>query len=101
MKLYHATTQENVSKIIKDWAIKPQGFDKCIFLADNKTSAAMFLAIRGEKEIVVFEVDASKLDNSKLERSFDHNEKFFRCKAYMYTDKISLDDVDELYEYHL
>ena len=101
MKLYHATTQESSNKIIKDWAIKPQGFDKCIFLADNKTSAAMFLAIRGEKEIVVFEVDESKLDNSKLERSFDHNEKFFRCKAYMYTDMISLDDVDELYQYHL
>lgn len=101
MKLYHATTNETADKIIRDWAIKPQGFDKCVFLADNKTSAAMFLALRGAKEITVFEVNSDILDKSKLEESFDHSRTFFKCRAYMYHDKISLDDVDITYQYNL
>lgn len=101
MKLYHATTIMNFDRIVIDDCMKPQGFDKCIFFADNKTSAAMFLAVRGEKEIIVLEVDADKLDQSKIEESFDHNEAFFKCKAYMYKDQIALDDVDNIYKFHL
>lgn len=99
MKLYHATTIMNFDRIVIDDYIKPQGFDKCIFFADNKTSAAMFLAIRGEKEIIVLEVDADKLDYSKIGESFDHSEAFFKCKAYMYKDQIPLKDVDHVYRY--
>lgn len=101
MKFYHATTSSNFNKILEDDCIKPQGFDKCIFFADNKESAAMFLAIRGEKLIFVFEVDSSNLDKSKIEESFDHNEAFFHCKAYMYKDYISLDDVDDVYRFRI
>lgn len=101
MKLYHATTQANFNKIVEDGFLRPCGFDRCIFLADNKTSAAMFLALRGEKKIIVFEVDSNVLYEDELTESFDHSQSFFKCRAYMYTDDISLDDVDMIYQYDL
>ena len=101
MKLYHATTQANFNKIVEDGFLRPYGFDRCIFLADNKTSAAMFLALRGEKKIIVFEVDSNVLYEDELTESFDHSQSFFKCRAYMYTDDISLDDVDMIYQYDL
>lgn len=101
MKLYHATTKENATRIFKDFAIKPQGFEECVFLADNETSAVLFLSVRGEKDVVVFEVDTNNLDIYKLEESFDHNRKFFRCKAYRYKAKISLNEVNSINLFNL
>lgn len=85
---YHATETKNIKSIIEEGL--HTGFDGVIYLADSPENAAKFLAIRLIKDIVVLEL---KLDEDKIEESFDHNEAFFKCKAYMYPEDVQLKDI--------
>ena len=93
---FHATPYENLLSIV-DNGIKT-GCDRVIYVADNPTSAAMFLAVRGCKDILVVEV---KLPSSKLVESFDHSEAFFRCRAFTYDKPISTKHIKNYTRYDL
>ena len=54
--------------------------------------AAKFLLVRGIKNLAIFEVNIRK--NSKsLAESFDHSFTFFKCRAFIYTKDIPLENI--------
>lgn len=83
MKYYHGTTEENALSIIKDKTIYT-GYDKCVYLCSTPQDCIKFLSIRGVDSVYVFEVDIP--EHVSVQESFDHNENFFKCKAY-YIDR--------------
>lgn len=97
MKFYHATTKENADSICEDLIIKT-GWDGYIYLCKKAEDACKFLAIRGIKNIIVFEID---LDEHDVEESFDHSEGFFKCKAYMHKGDIELNGKEWIHEYSI
>nr|DAK37726.1 MAG TPA: RNA 2'-phosphotransferase, Tpt1 / KptA family [Caudoviricetes sp.] len=95
MKLYHATPARNLGKIMTEGLKKRRS---AIYFADSSKAAAGFVLIRGEKEVVVFEVD---IDDSLIEESFDHNETIMKrllqidsCKCFTYSRNIKAADID-------
>ena len=90
---YHATLKDNLYSIMKD-GIKKDHLYGGVFLADSSQNAAKFLIIRGIKDIIVFKIDASKLNKNKLEESYDHSREFFKCRAYIYFDNIKPNAID-------
>ena len=97
MKFYHATTEENALKIVRDGKIKMSA-EGAVFVCKSPIDACKFLFIRGLKKAIVFEVE---LDEEKIEESTDHSEAFFQCKAYMYHGEIKITDEIKEWEYTL
>ena len=64
-----------------------------VYFCETAKDACKFLAIRGEKEIYVFEVE---VDEVKVVESFDHDEVFFGCKAYLYLEDIPFSKVTQV-----
>ena len=91
---YHATPYENLMSIVDAgiWA----GHDGFVYLTTDPKDATKFLAIRGCYDILVCEVH---LEEDMVEESYDHNERFFGCKAYIYPDDIPADDIRNLTRY--
>lgn len=93
---YHATPFKNLESIMDQGILR--GCDGVVYLADAKENAAKFIAIRGCKDILVCEVE---LNQANIEESFDHNEAFFKCKAYMYNEDINPLEISSMYRYQL
>lgn len=94
MKFYHATDYNNLSKIVHKGLIP--GVDGIIYLTDSFENALKFVMFRGYERILVCEID---LDEDQVEETFDHNYAFFQCKSYGYSEVISFNDIEEMYEY--
>ena len=84
---YHATPFENFEPIMRAQEVRT-GCDGVVYLTEKPDEAARFLAIRGCKKILVL---GFELEDNMVTESFDHSEKFFRCKAYAYPESISMD----------
>lgn len=93
---YHATPSENLESILSGGIIK--GFEGCVYLTDNPNDCIKFLMLRFHKKINVIEVF---LEEDLVEESFDHNEGFFKCKAYAYYDNIPITEFGNIYECNL
>lgn len=93
---YHATPMENYDSIYEKGILR--GWDAVIYLAEEPEEAARFVAIRGYKEILVCKV---YLDENLVEESFDHNENFFKCRAYTYPLDIEIDQIHEYVGYEV
>lgn len=91
---YHATDYKNLGSILEKGILK--GYDGFVYLTTSPIDATKFLTIRGCDDILVCKV---ALEEDLIEESFDHNEKFFRCKAYMYGEDISTDEIINLIRY--
>lgn len=78
-KYWHATNLDNILEIINKGLLTSKSCDNVIYLCEKEEDAVKFPAIRGIKEILVCEVE---VDEGFIHESFDHNEKFFGCKAY-------------------
>ena len=89
MKFYHATQVTNVPSILQlGLKSKFEG----IYLCEKPEDAAKFLLVRGIKNLAIFEVNIRK--NSKsLAESFDHSFTFFKCRAFIYTKDIPLENI--------
>lgn len=93
---YHATEEKNFDSILEKGILK--GIDGVVYVCEKPEEAARFLAIRGIKTIFVFEVH---IEESFISESFDHNERFFRCKAYMYSKDILREEIVGCSKYEL
>ena len=91
-KNYHATNNANFLGIMAEDVIKA-GIDGGVYLCETAKDACKFLAIRGEKTVYVFEVE---IDETKVVESFDHDEGFFGCKAYLYLGDIPYSKVTQV-----
>lgn len=98
MIFYHATDYKNMNNIFVNGIKRgPEGF---IYLCKNPDEAARFIVIRGVRKIVSIAVD---IDGRKVKESHDHNEAFFKCKAYTYNNDISASQIvlEECIKYDL
>lgn len=95
MKLYHATPARNLGKIMTE-GLNTRG--RAIYFADSSKAAAGFVLLRGEKEVVVFELE---IPDSLVQESFDHNETIMKrllqidsCRCFTYSRNIRAVDID-------
>lgn len=98
-KYYHATPSKNLLSIIRE-GIKA-GCDGVVYLAKTKEDALKFVCIRcfaNSENIVVLEVE---LPEDKVFETFDHNQQFFKCKAYGYTGNIPEKAIQNIWEYRI
>lgn len=89
--------KDNTQSILEKGLLK--GFDGVVYLTKKPDESVRFLAFRFVNEITVFEVNIPKQYKDKVMESFDHNEKVFGCKAYMYLDDIPKEWVTPHSEY--
>ncbi len=94
MKYYHATDIKNTISIL-DNGIKT-GIDGCVYLTKTKEDAVKFIALRTDNDIIVFEVE---LNEKKVKESYDHSEKFFKCKAYYYSKDIPVNKIRDAWKF--
>lgn len=94
--MYHATSEENYRKILNEKLIR-MGIDGIIYLCDESRDAAKFPAIRGVDPVYVMEVQVPIPE--LIEEQFDHNPKFFGCKAYGYPENIPTQFVTDVIVY--
>ena len=94
MKYYHATDIKNMISITLE-GIKTE-IDGCVYLTKTKEDAVKFIAIRTNNDIIVFEVE---LNENNVKESYDHNEKFFKCKAYYYDKDITPDKITNAWKF--
>ena len=92
---YHATPFENLASILEKGILKSK-LDGVVYLAEKPEEAARFLAIRLCRNILVCEVE---VEDDLVEETFDHNEAFFKCKAYGYKGDIKPDEVTNFIKY--
>lgn len=95
-RYYHATDYKNINSIFAE-GIKP-GCDGVIYLCEDPVHAANFVALRGIFKIAVFELE---LDDSEVEETFDHNARFFKCKAYGLNRTYPIDNNSRILVYHV
>lgn len=95
MKFYHATTKENMMKIVGEDRIKAS-WDEVVYLCKEAVDACKFLIVRGIEKMSVIEVD---VDESKVQESFDRSVAFFQCKAYMHNGDIKLTGSEAVWDY--
>ena len=92
MKTYwHATDYNNLLSIYSK-GILANNIEHCVFLCETEQDAAKVLVIRGCKKILLCQVE---VDKDKVIESFDHNQEFFRCKAYMYPQDIPSNQIKQ------
>lgn len=96
MKYYHATKTENLDSILEQ-GIKP-GCDGAVYLTITPQDALKFMLIRGITDVIVLEVN---LLQSWVEESFDHNQAFFKCRAYCYYGTIPSEKITNILKYDL
>lgn len=95
-KYYHGTSYSNLLKIIEDGKIKTS-MEGIVYLAKTKEEAFRFVAIRYMTEdIAVIELE---LDDSKIMETFDHNQKFFKARAFGYEGEIDTQLVTNCWKY--
>lgn len=84
---YHATYYDNMGYIIRG-GLKP-GTDGLIYLTDSPEAAIKFACFMDRtKQIVTVNVHIPNAELAKVEESHDHDESFFKCKAYAYESAI-------------
>lgn len=93
---YHATPRENIRSILAGGILR--GVDGVVYLTKEPDEAARFLLIRGCRNILCIEV---LVDDEKVEETFDHNQSFFKCRAFGYFGDIKPDDMIGFFRYEL
>lgn len=89
--MYHATPFENLASIVENGI--NTGPDNLVYLCEKPEDSAKFLVVRGYRDILVAKVKVpKKLENTIIE-TFDHSQKFFKCRAFGSTIPISADRV--------
>lgn len=96
--LWHATSLDCALNIVKT-GIQP-GTSGIIYMCEEPLDAAKFLYIRGVKEIVVFKIKVYKNEEEHFFETFDHSEKFFKCRCFGTDRPIPIDRIVR-YEHYI
>ena len=84
--MWHATEYKNLVSILDNGIIP--GPDKLVYLCENGIDAAKFVAVRGCRDILLCQIKIYKADEDKIKETFDHSERFFKCRAFGYKGAI-------------
>lgn len=90
---WHATYYENLASILDNGLVP--GIDGLVYMCETEYDAAKFLYVRQCKNILTMEIKIYKKDESKIIETFDHNERFFKCKAFGYKGNIPLKNIKQ------
>lgn len=93
---YHATPFTNLDSIL-EYGIR-RSMEGIVYLTTKPKDAVKFVAIRGCKDILVCQVS---VDEELVEESFDHNEEFFKCRAYAYSQDILPNEIEGFLRYEI
>lgn len=96
---YHATPYANLDSIL-DYGIQLSR-DGLVYMCKSPEDAAKFLAIRGVKDILAIEVKVPKKLQNTIVETFDHSERFFRCRAFASTIPIPTNRFGKMTRYEL
>ena len=90
---YHATSKENALSIIRDGVIKPS-MEGIVYCCTSMEDCLKFIILRATEgqSIVVFKIDVP--DNVEVTETFDHSERFFKCKSYGICSKVPMSWID-------
>ena len=91
---YHATPFINLDSILENGIRR--SMEGIVYLTTEPEDAVKFVAIRGCKDILVCQVG---IEEDLVEESFDHNEGFFKCRAYVYPQDILPIEIEEFLRY--
>lgn len=97
MKMYHATSYSNLYSILDDGIITNNA-EGIIYLCEKPEEAARFPYMHLVRDIVVFEVEVNK---KNIIETFDHNEVFFRCRAFGHIGNIPASKIENVYRYDM
>lgn len=97
--MYHATPMENLYSIM-DEGIHP-GTDGVVYMCEKPEDSAKFLAVRMIREILVCKIKIYKKDEKLITETFDHSERFFKCRAFGYHGHISPEMIEGYYKYEI
>lgn len=89
---YHATTRDNLDSILCDGL--RAGNQGCVFMTEKEDESVRFLALRLIPEIVTIKVRVYKRDYDKVQETFDHNQSFFKCRAFGYFGDIPVENIE-------
>ncbi|WP_047154560.1 hypothetical protein [Aneurinibacillus tyrosinisolvens] len=105
MFLYHATKYSNYEKIFDDGAIKT-GSEGLIYFTTQEAHSVNWVDLTNNiygEDIVSFRIDASNLDQSKVEDGIDHEPSglFKGITVKTYSDDIPIEhfDLDNIMKY--
>ena len=73
----------------------------CVYLCESMKDAAKFVALHGFRNILVCKIKVYKRDMGKVSESFDHSERFFKCRAFTYKGDIPKESIVDYYKYNL
>ena len=98
---YHATDYGNLISIL-DNGLKASKLDGLVYLAETEEDALRFVVLRGYKKVVTFKVKIYKRDEDKIIETFDHSQRFFKCKSFGYMGDISPNNIipSKTYEFN-
>ena len=85
MTLYHATKKNNVFPIMRE-GLKA-GTDGAVYFSDTPENALKFMVV-GNTEREEYAVIPVEFETDDIEESHDHDESFFKCKAWAYNGDI-------------
>lgn len=89
-QFYHATDFANLESIFLDGILakNPEGL---VYLAETAEDAAKFVLLRGYTHILAVKVEIPDELEANISESFDHSQKFFKCRAFAYSGDITPD----------
>lgn len=82
--LYHATPYSNLGSVLCD-GLKANNLEGVVYLCETPQECLRFMFVRGVFDVLTVAVTLP--DNAVFE-TFDHNEKFFKCKCYGHAGNI-------------
>lgn len=97
MKMYHATSYENLYSIL-DEGLVTNNIENIVYLCEKPEEAVRFPYIHLVRDIVVFEVEVNK---KNVIETFDHSEAFFKCKAFGHKGNIPASKIKNVYRYDM
>ena len=97
--MYHATSMGNLCDIMNSGVLP--GPDGVVYMCEKPEDSAKFLAVRGIRNILVCEIKVLKRDEKLIHETFDHSERFFKCRAFGYAGHIKPEMVVNYYKYEL
>ena len=96
--LWHATSEEYLNSILEN-GIRP-GDDGQVYLCEQPKEAIRFIMFRNLETVATIKIAVSEEDEPNIKESFDHNNEFFKCRAFAHWGAIPKEKIAgyEVYE---
>lgn len=98
-RYYHATKYENLASILNE-GIRPSA-DGVVYMCTEAKDAIKFPAVLGVQNILVLEIKIPKSLEKYVSETFDHSERFYKCRAYGYSGVVIPSMIGRMWRYNV